>query len=155
LRRARAVAGELGQLFHQTAMREATGFVDLAYELADSDVEGEAAASRLRAAFSEPKRRARPVAYCLERLSHARETRTGDRAYRIAQGAASGAPVAPVEPARVELFGRLREMVGMPVGEAYALLAELVPELTPIEQMPGGRYRVTATTRFGPFRGSD
>ena len=33
-RRVRSIAKELGQTFHQTAMREAGGLVDLAYELA-------------------------------------------------------------------------------------------------------------------------
>jgi hypothetical protein len=120
LRRVRSIAKELGQTFHQTAMREAGGLVDLAYELADSDLDDEAAASRLRAAFSQQTDSDRAVAYSLEWLARGRERRVGDRAYRIAHAAAAGAPVEPVGPARVALFGRLQEMGDMPIGEAYA-----------------------------------
>lgn len=123
------MAKELGQMFHQTAMREGGELMNLAYELADSDVDDEAAASRLRVAFSQQKDRDRAVAYCLDWLARARESRVGDRAYRITQAAASGAPVEPLEPARVALWGRLREVGEMPVGKAYAELVRLVPEL--------------------------
>lgn len=129
LRRVRSIAKELGQTFHQTAMREAGELVDLAYELADSDLDDEAAASSLRAAFAQQKDRDRAVAYSLEWLARGRERQVGDRAYRIAHAAATGAPVEPVEPARVALFGRLQEMGDMPIGKAYAELVQLVPGL--------------------------
>jgi len=136
------MAKELGQMFHQTAMREAGGLVDLAYELADSDLDDEAAASRLRAAFSQQKDSDRAVAYSLEWLARGRERRVGDRAYRIIRAAATGAPVEPVEPTRVALFGRLQEMGDMPIGKAYAELVQLVPELAGVvdaaEPLPGG-----------------
>jgi len=141
-RRVRSIAKELGQTFHQTAMREAGGLVDLAYELADSDLDDEAAASRLRAAFSQQKDSDRAVAYSLDWLARGRERRVGDRAYRITHAAATGAPVEPVESARVALFGRLQDMGDMPIGEAYAELVRLVPELAEVvdaaEPLPGG-----------------
>ncbi len=144
-RRVRSMAKELGEMFHQTAMREASGLVDLAYELADSDADDEAAASRLRAAFSQQKDSDRAVAYSLDRLARARERRVGDRAYRIAQAAATGAPVKPVEPACVALFGRLQEMGEMPIGEAYAELVRLVPELARVvdtaEPLPAAKVQ--------------
>ena len=129
-------------MFHQTAMREAGGLLDLAYELAGSDIDDETAASRLRAAFSQQKGGDRAVAYALDWLARARERQVGDRAYRIAQAAATGAPVEPVEPARGALFGRLQEMGEMPIGEAYAELLRLVPELAGVvdaaEPLPDG-----------------
>src|SRR3989442_735211 len=141
LRRIRSMAKELGQTFHQTAMREGSELSELAYELADSEVDDEAAASRLRVAFSQQRDRNRAVAYCLDWLARAREGRVGDRAYRITQAAASGTPVAPVEPARAALSGRLKEIREMPIVKAYAELLRLVPELARVvdaaEPLPG------------------
>jgi hypothetical protein len=141
LRQARAIAKELGQTFHQTAMRESSELMELGYELADSDLDDEVAASRLRDAFSQQKDRDRSVTYCLDWLARARESRTGDRAYRITRAAATGAPVEPVDPARVALWGRLREMGEMRIGKAYAELLRLVPELAGVvdaaERLPG------------------
>jgi hypothetical protein len=129
LRRARSIAAELRQTFHQTAMREAGALMERAYELADSPLADDAAAARLRGTFSEQTDRTRAVAYCLDWLGRARESEAADRAYRIAEAAATGGPVAPLQAARSALFGRIRAMTEMPIGQAYAELLALVPEL--------------------------
>jgi hypothetical protein len=123
------MAKELGQVFHQTAMREGGMLNELAYELAGSDIDDEAAVARLRAAFSKQEDRDRAVAYCLDWLARGREAHVGDRAYRIASAAATGEPIEALDPARVVLFQRLREMGEMPIGKAYDELVGPVPEL--------------------------
>lgn len=62
-RRVRSMAKELETTFHQTAMSEAGELMDLAYELADSDLDDEAATSRVRAAFPLQNDGDRAVAY--------------------------------------------------------------------------------------------
>src|SRR2546425_8098088 len=97
LRRIRSMAKELGQTFHQTAMREGSELSELAYELADSEVDDEAAASRLRVAFSQQRDRNRAVAYCLDWLPPARRRRRCDPGYLNTRSASRSTPASPRE----------------------------------------------------------
>jgi hypothetical protein len=122
-------------------MRGAGDLINLAYDLAASDLDDETAVSRFRSALpAQPKKAAE---YCLERLDRARETSSGDHAYRIASAAMSNRPVETVEPDRVELFKRIAELEDMPIERAYAQLATLVPALTTltdaVEPVPEGQ----------------
>jgi hypothetical protein len=117
---------------------------NLAYDLAASDLDDETAVSRFRSALpTQPKKAAE---YCLERLG-ARETSSGDRAYRIARAAVSNRPIEAVEPTRLELFKRIAELEDMPIEKAYAQLANLAPALTAlpdtVEPVPEGQLEKT------------
>lgn len=121
----------LDQLAHQGAQREACELEEAAYALLDVEPVDQAAASELAGLICQRSKRA--VGFWRSHLP-ARETPQTDRLNRIAQAALDGTPVVPVAPRRVELFARLHEMQTMPIGEAFALLAERAPKLREIER---------------------
>jgi hypothetical protein len=146
--KARRRLRETWQMFHQAAMRGASELRESAYTLAATDSDDETAAAEIRREVDRQPERA--VKYCLDMLSAARETRQGDRAFRLLQAAVTGKPVRGVESARAELFGRLDEMETMPIVDAYSRLVRLVPQLGsvaeavepfPADELEGHRWR--------------
>jgi hypothetical protein len=128
--------------FHQSSLRVACELRGLAYDAAAAHDDDALAAEQLRDAVGQKPKRA--VKYWLEDLEAHRETRAGDRAFRIAQAAVTNSAVRPVEPARVELFTRLDEMESMPIADAFARLVKLVPELGELSKtlppLPEGKH---------------
>jgi hypothetical protein len=108
-------------------MRAASELWELTFDLSTSDATDEDAAAQLRTALSTQPDAA--AARLLEMLGKGRETPTSDRAYRLATAAVLGAAAESVEPSRLELFRRLKEMETIPIADAYARLAALVPAL--------------------------
>jgi hypothetical protein len=120
-------ARDIWKTFHQSSLRVACELEELAYDAAAANDDDAPAAEQLRRAVGQKPERA--IKYWLELLEGHRETRTGDRAFRIAAAAVTNRAVQPVEPTRVELFTRVDEMESVPIADAFARLVKLLPEL--------------------------
>lgn len=132
LRRARTAVKEISLAFRQSTLGGAEEIAEAAYDLADSADDDESAAATLRARITGQSDKA--VGFCLDRLARGRESRAGDRAYRLLNAAVTGKPVEGLEPSRADLFETLAEMETVAIEEAYTRLVDLVPDLGRIAQ---------------------